>query len=225
MAINLTVGQVSGIIAAAIFVLQFLLPNALIVMLVSLLGESHTLVTWSVVQRNLMSSLWPTLLRTDSTASRGVNLKVRLFTWTKPLGLGLVTVAAVVTPLGLYQSIEPDRHAQLVPMKYVADSSPFGYATAPRSSMGFSRSCGDYSAFQCPGTTTEILYDVINQTDQYTYLNGTEVVNNDYDMRIPKVKAPSTLPTIYVPNLTSTGLSATISIGPLYSTSKCVKFL
>jgi chromate transport protein ChrA len=56
--ISLTIGYVSGIIAAIIFVLQFLLPNALIIVLVGLLKNEHSAVTWSVVERNLLSSMW-----------------------------------------------------------------------------------------------------------------------------------------------------------------------
>ena len=48
--ISLTVGYVSGIIAAAVFILQFLVPNALIIILASALGNEHTAVTWSVVE-------------------------------------------------------------------------------------------------------------------------------------------------------------------------------
>jgi hypothetical protein len=68
--ISLTVGYVSGIIAALIFVLQFLIPNALIVILVGILGNEHTAVTWSVVE---VSRLPPTtskvLLMQHSEAS------------------------------------------------------------------------------------------------------------------------------------------------------------
>lgn len=183
---TLTVGQVSGIIALSVFILQFLLPNALTVVLVNVLGDRHTLATWSVVQRNVLSSLWPTFLQTDSVTSK-VNTKIRLLTWARPLGLGLVALAAVVTPLGLHQEVILDHNPQSVSMRYIADTGPMGYGTPPRSNLGFSRSCGDFAAFQCPGTTTLIKYNVINETDGYTLLNGTEVVNDDYDMRIPKV--------------------------------------
>jgi hypothetical protein len=56
--ISITIGYVSGIIAAVIFILQFLLPNALILVLVGYLKDEHTAVTWSVVERNLLSSMW-----------------------------------------------------------------------------------------------------------------------------------------------------------------------
>jgi hypothetical protein len=137
--LSLTVGYVSGIIAAAVFVLQFLIPNALIVILVGILGDEHTAVTWSVVERSLLGSLWPLFLSADSAATRGVDRSVCLVTWLKPLGFGLVTVAAIVTPLGLYDAIEPGRRTVSTTMAYVSDPSPFGYGTAARSGQGFTR--------------------------------------------------------------------------------------
>lgn len=95
---TLTIGYVSGIIAAIIFILQLVIPNALIVILVGLLKNNHTAVTWSVVERNLLSSHWPLVLGSDSTATRGVDRSIRLLTWLRPLGLTLVTIAAIVTP-------------------------------------------------------------------------------------------------------------------------------
>ena len=56
--ISLTIVYVCGIVAANIFILQFLLPNALIVVLVGLLKSEHTAVTWSVIERNQLNSMW-----------------------------------------------------------------------------------------------------------------------------------------------------------------------
>ncbi|KIW86078.1 hypothetical protein Z517_01472 [Fonsecaea pedrosoi CBS 271.37] len=178
--VSLTIGYVSGIIAAAVFILQFLFPNALIVVLVGLLKNEHTAVTWSVVERSLLSSLWPTILRTDAAATRGVDSKIKFLTWLRPLALGLVTVAAVVTPLGLYDDIVPAASPQPVAFSYVPDTSPMGYGTPPRSQVGFSRICGAFLPVQCPGTTTLITY---GGNDTYMEAN---ITNDDYDTRIPK---------------------------------------
>ena len=53
--ISIIIGYVSNIIAGIIFILQFLLPNALIVILVGNLKNEHTAMTWSIVERNLLS--------------------------------------------------------------------------------------------------------------------------------------------------------------------------
>ena len=141
-----------------------------------------------MVERNLVSSLWPLVLRADSTASHGVDRSIRLVTWLRPLGLLLVTIAAVVTPLGLYDAVEPGRRVVQAKMQYIPDLGPFGYGTPPRPAEGFSRKCGDFGPLQCPGTTYVIEYGYVNTTDDgdVTVGNGT-VPNNDHDVRIPKV--------------------------------------
>ena len=181
--ISLTVGYISGIIAASIFFLQFLIPNALIVVLVASLRCEHSTVTWSVVQRNLLSSMWPVFLRSDATASRGVDRSISLLTWLRPLALGLVTIAAVVTPLGLYEEILPSKEPELVSFSYVQDPGPMGFGTPPRSDLGFTRVCGGFLPAQCPGTTVEI---VTSGNDTFLSAN---ITSDDYDTRIPRVLA------------------------------------
>ena len=73
---EITVGQVSGVIAAAVFILQHVLPNAIVLILVSVLNNQSTAVTWSVVQRQISSTLWPVIFSSDSAASQGVDSKV-----------------------------------------------------------------------------------------------------------------------------------------------------
>lgn len=141
---SLTVGQVSGIIAAAVAVIQILFPNALILILVGILGNSHNAVTWSVVQRNLLSSLWPTLLRTDASTGSSVNIGVRALTWLSRLSILLIAVAAVVTPLGLYEATIPSDGNVSVPFSDLKDLSPMGIGTPSRSDAGFTRACGNF---------------------------------------------------------------------------------
>ncbi|KAK5947836.1 hypothetical protein OHC33_011132 [Knufia fluminis] len=185
---ELTVGYVSGLIAALIFVLQILLPNVLVVVVVGLLTKSHSAVTWSVVERNLLSSLWPVFLNADSAVSDRVELSVRLLTWMRPLGLGLIAIAAVVTPLGLYEEVAPDRQPQPSTMTYLPDTGPFGIGTLPRNHAGFSRLCGSFQPLQCPGTTVVIEYDEeYDPIDNVTLLsNGTISKGEYYDTRIPE---------------------------------------
>ena len=57
-------------------------------------------------------------------------------------------MAAIVTPLGLYQTVEPD-DLSLEMFQFVKDKSPFGYATPDRVTGPFSRSCG---LDVCPGS-------------------------------------------------------------------------
>ena len=57
-------------------------------------------------------------------------------------------MAAIVTPLGLYQTVEPD-DPSLETFQFVKDKTPFGYATPGRVTGPFSRSCG---VDTCPGS-------------------------------------------------------------------------
>jgi len=140
---EITVGQVAGIIAAVVFVVQFLFPNAIVLVLVCLVGNQHSAVTWSVVGRQVNNSQWPLLLKSDTAAARGVYPKVKLIALLRPIAAVLVAVAAVITPLGLYDAIVPSKAMQAVPFAYLQDNSPLGYGTPPQGrEVWFSRSCG-----------------------------------------------------------------------------------
>jgi hypothetical protein len=177
---SFTVGEIAAIINGVIVILQFTLPNALILVLVATLSKSHTAATWSVVSRSIQSSNWPVLLRTDSTATKHVQLSSEIITLLRPVALALVAIAAIVTPLGLYEDIQPSAERKQVTFVHQPDEGPFGLLTPPRSNLGFSRDCTDGGALpaQCPGTNTVIIY-----SDDGNTFNAT-IVNNDYDRRI-----------------------------------------
>lgn len=140
---EITVGQVSGVIAAAVAVVQFLFPNALVLVLVCLLGNQHSAVTWSVTGRQLSHSIWPTVLRSDTAASEGVFPSVKRLALLRPVGLLLIAVAAVVTPLGLYDAVLPEKGLKPVAFVHLADSSPMGLGTPPQGTDVFiNRECG-----------------------------------------------------------------------------------
>jgi hypothetical protein len=140
---SLTVGQVSGIIAAAVAIIQLLLPDALILILVGVLGKEHNAVSWSSVQRSLLSSHWPTILRTDAATGRSVNVGVRFLSLVGKLGVVLIAVAAIVTPLGLHEAIVATDGNVNVPFTQLKDTSPMGIGTPGRSNSPFTRACGD----------------------------------------------------------------------------------
>jgi hypothetical protein len=179
---SFSVGVVAAIMNAVVAILQILIPNALMFLLAVTLSETHTAATWSVVARNLQSSLWPTLLRSDSVATRYVQRETTLITLLRPITLGLLAIAAIVTPLGLHETIEPAPQHRLVQFFQQSDEGSFGLTTPPRSDLGFSRDCSDEGGMlpgQCPGTNTVIQY-----ADNGTVFEAT-VVNDDYDRRIP----------------------------------------
>jgi hypothetical protein len=177
----LTVGYVSGIIAAAIHVLQVFLPTALALMIAGVIREESTAATWSVAGSALHSSHWARLLRSDTSNSHGIDKRIRTLILLRPLALAVVTVAAVVTPLGLYDAILPGRSPQQVPFPYISDSSPMGYGTPLRSDLGFNRKCGDFLPVVCPGSDTVITYSGNDTSITATLPYG-------YDSRIPQTK-------------------------------------
>ena len=139
---SLTVGQVSGIIAAAVAIVSIILPNAITAVLVGVLHNEHTAVTWSVVQRNLSASLWPSLLSTDTASGRSVSGRVRSLTTANWICYLLIAVAAITTPLGLHEAVIAGREDEAVPFSELADTSPIGVGTPTRDHYDFTRFCG-----------------------------------------------------------------------------------
>ena len=64
--------------------------------------------------------------------------------------LALVSIASIVTPLGLYDAIAPSTSPASEIFSYLPDDSAFGYGTPPRSTAPFTRDCSA-SAQTCPG--------------------------------------------------------------------------
>ena len=187
----LTVGYVSGFIALCIYTLQLLFPNLIALLLVASLGRKATAVTWSVAGRELQSSLWPSLLRSDTASSTKVAWNVSILVWTRLAAFAVVAIAAVVTPLGLHEAKSISDNKQETAFAHVPDDGPMGYGTPPRSSLGFTRTCAkqiDIGAdlalvpWRCPGDDFVLDYDYNNTNVHYSW-NGT------YDVRIPREKA------------------------------------
>ena len=181
---ELSVRAISGLITVAIALLQILLPNALTVVLVAQLFQEHNAVTWSGLSHSLPNSIWPILLRSDSTTSRGVPSKINLVAWNKLVVLALIAVAAVRSPIGLYKDLVLSDDTELVTYEEVVHTGSLGTGTPPRSDTGFSRACGGVTIMQCPGTTT-----VIDMTMDGDWINSTVETDMPYGPRIPKVLA------------------------------------
>ncbi|KAL4860775.1 hypothetical protein BDV12DRAFT_208837 [Aspergillus spectabilis] len=165
MEVNLTVGQVSGIIAAGAVVAKLILPTLCAFIFIGTLRERNnaattTAVAWSSVGRLLHSSYWPTILSSDSAVFTGVPFRVLFFRYAGILCTMLISIAAIITPLGLYESIVPGPQK---PEKfhYLPDSGIFGTGTMARNeSVPWSRACGGHiEAFTCPDLTRGISSD------------------------------------------------------------------
>ncbi|EGE81766.1 hypothetical protein BDDG_04709 [Blastomyces dermatitidis ATCC 18188] len=176
---ELTVGYMSGIIAAGIFILQRFTPTATSLILSGLLREENTAATWTQVARALHSTYWPTFVGADTVTSGPVSRVVQLEALMRPLVLGVIAIAAIVTPLGLYDAIVPAESKTFHPFQYTQDHSSFGFGTPPRTDLGFNRFCGNMGHTKCPGS------DVVIETHR----NGSQYFPYGYDARIsPKIK-------------------------------------
>ena len=74
----------------------------------------------------------------------------------------LITVAGIVTPLGLYDGIWADK-IRVQSFEYAPDASVFGQGTPARSPLGFNRQCGRNLPRPCPLSNT-VLTVVSNDT-------------------------------------------------------------
>jgi hypothetical protein len=115
------------------------------------------------------------------TLIRGVRKDIMILTRLMGYMGALIGIAGVVTPLGLYQTLLSDDNVQ-TPFKYLADTSPYGYGTPPRSNFSFNRYCGGgFGPAPCPFT------DSVSITSSFP--NGTIQVDFPYgiDMEIPEI--------------------------------------
>ncbi|EAU37990.1 predicted protein [Aspergillus terreus NIH2624] len=129
---EITVGQVSGLLALGSFVCM------------------------SVAGRILQSSWWPTILRFETVTADGLPWDISFIVKMVPLSLLLISITGVITPLGLHDTMVA-APVQAVPFEYAMDESPFGYGTPPRSNLSFNRRCGAFAPVQCPGSDTVIV--------------------------------------------------------------------
>jgi hypothetical protein len=92
---ELTVGYVSGVLAFAVTAVHVFFPNVVVLILVT---NSTIQIPWSLGLSSARSQ-WPMMLHSDMVVSKGVDTNVHVTTWVRPIGLAMIAVAAVVTPL------------------------------------------------------------------------------------------------------------------------------
>ncbi|KAL3441667.1 hypothetical protein BJX65DRAFT_299571 [Aspergillus insuetus] len=112
---------------------------------------------------------WPTLLSSDSAVSTGIPFRVLFFRYAGMVCTMLISIAAIVTPLGLYESILLCPEAPAL-FHHLPDSGIFGTGTTTRNaSVPWSRACGgSVEPFTCPDLT-----------------RGTSLNNETMDRSIP----------------------------------------
>jgi hypothetical protein len=82
----------------------------------------------------------------DSAGTKYVQRDIEVITLLRPITLGLLAIAAVITPLGLYETIEPAEALRPVSFVRQSDEGSFGLVTPHRPYLGSSRDCTDREA-------------------------------------------------------------------------------
>ncbi|RYP57325.1 hypothetical protein DL770_010696 [Monosporascus sp. CRB-9-2] len=171
----LTVGQVSGLIAGASIVVQYILPLALVVILINYVGSQNNAVTWSIVNRTISTTIWPHLLRADSVNARYGSRPVRVISWVMTITALLLVPSSVLAPLGLSEEIVPTG-SRRVEFAYAQDTSSWGRVTMPRPELAFGRLCETGLNINCPGQyqgvymneTSEGVWESVSTDDDST---------------------------------------------------------
>jgi hypothetical protein len=179
----LSIAEISGIIAAAVMIVQYLLPTTLILILIKHVGIQNTAVSWSVINRTISTTLWPHLVRADAVSFRHVSRTTVFVSWSITISAALLVIASVLAPLGLYEVViatEP----QTVEFTYVRDQSPWGRTTMSRPNMAFSRICETGLTINCPGQYQGIFMNETRkgsfesvETDENSTINSTVPAN------------------------------------------------
>ena len=90
----------------------------------------------------------------------------------------LIGLAAIVTPLGLYENIVPEKNPTPEAFHYVQDKSPFGYGTPPRTNLPWSRICGAFDPVSCPNSFSNVT--------QFSNATGEYIRTEYYDSHVPQ---------------------------------------
>jgi hypothetical protein len=116
----------------------------------------------------------------------------------QPLSVVLVALAAVITPLGLYDAIVPG-DTTTTAFHYAPDISPLGYGTPPRSKLPFSRICGSFLPVACPSSGTEIIRTRNDTSISIDFPNGynTAIPSNLTEIFESGVQGKKTLSSVF----------------------------
>ncbi|KAF2762880.1 hypothetical protein EJ05DRAFT_18244 [Pseudovirgaria hyperparasitica] len=150
---SLSVGQASGLLALGTQIATYTIPLLVGLFLLRYHNKEASAATWSVIARQLHSSSWPSLLRTDSAAVRNVERRVTSMVFTGGLLSLLTLVAGIVTPLGFHEEVQIVGN-QTVEFSYLRDVTSFGKATQHRPEKPLSRDCGSPTQV-CPGAAID----------------------------------------------------------------------
>lgn len=135
--------------------------------------------------RLLNSSTWPTLLRTDSAASTNVSKRVIVLSAMSAIGLVLLAIVSVTTPLGLSEAINSGSLTN-VEFKYAPDLQPIGLGTLSRADYVACRLCDINSDLNCPGQAHGFT-TVANASGSYAFGNSTAYMSSTIPSNLTEI--------------------------------------
>lgn len=149
---QISVAQAATVINTAVTFIQLTISLSLAMLLIYFMPKENTALSWSCISRTLHSSVWPTLLQTDSSFSRKSGATVYVISHLGTLTMVLVAIAGVLLPLGLAEGPVVTSSFRQVHAQYVPDTSPLAPSTTPnRGSFVYGRECGALEPLACPG--------------------------------------------------------------------------
>ncbi|PHH74884.1 hypothetical protein CDD80_2766 [Ophiocordyceps camponoti-rufipedis] len=140
MELEITTAYAAGLIALGVLLVRQCYSNAIAFILSKILGSSNSAATWTLSSEMLQQSYWPYLLYTDSSQNGNVRKSVLWLSRLLPVLGVLLSLAAIMTPLGFYRSSEAQ--ASRADFVYAPDSSVYGQTTMERSRYSLVRTCG-----------------------------------------------------------------------------------
>lgn len=158
----ITVAKSAVIINAAMVVMSVTFHIGIAVVTVALMKNGQTSKTWSVFSRLLQQPFWSFLLANDTGTSKMVKKSISWATRFATLTGVLITLAGIITPLGLYNT--SSGIVQMMKLNAVNDVGLLSRAIMNRVSYVEARICADgisIFSYACPGTSV------------YTTANGT----------------------------------------------------
>lgn len=189
MVAQLSIGEISTLIAAAVFVARFIVPNAFGLLLVRLVGQEQNATTWGFVQRSLARTDWPVILRTDSMANGAVDTRIKILNWLQIITTIVLAFAAVLTPAGLYDVLRTDSTLIATSFTSVKDQGVFGISSQNQNSPPW-RTCQDY---YFPNNTVRMDVNCPGSNGTYTITHNSsgyfQSWNGGWNVAVPKSRA------------------------------------
>ncbi|RDA88500.1 hypothetical protein CP532_6663 [Ophiocordyceps camponoti-leonardi (nom. inval.)] len=142
---ELTVAYVAGLMAFAFFLARIVSPNALAFICAKHLGFQNSAATWTAGSKVLQQSNWPFILQTDDAYDENVRWSVLWISRLMPAISILLSVASVLTPMGLYSTTAEGKPVK-ASFAYAPDPTAFGlHGTMRRNVYSETRACGSVS--------------------------------------------------------------------------------